>query len=310
VKNTPALPYILLTFAALFWAGSSVVGRHVVGEVPPMAINFWRWLFAFLIVLTWTWRELYRNRTLVRRKWKYISFLALTSGVGFGALHYVALQYTTAINGALFQGLMSICILVTAFLVLGDKFGRRESIGVVLGFGGVAFIVTRGDINVVLGLTFNIGDIILLVASISYSVYAVSLRRAPPELSSSALMASMFGFAALFMLPLWLIELYVFDRPVPVNFTAIWSIGFMTLGPSVLAQIFWAFSVSKIGPGKAGYFTYLAPVFGVVLAVSLLGESFRWFHAAGIVLIFTGIGLATRPRRAAAAAPPAKAQSS
>jgi drug/metabolite transporter (DMT)-like permease len=301
MKKSAALPYILLTFCALFWAGSSVVGRHVAGEVPPLALNFWRWLFAFLIVLTWTWRELYKHRALVRAKWKYISFLALSSAVGFGALHYVALQYTTAINGALFQGLMSICILISALVILGDRFGGRESIGVILGFAGVAFIVTQGDLELIRALKFNIGDIILLLATMSYSVYAVFLRRAPPELSSSALMAGMFGFASLYMLPLWLIELYVFDRPVPMNFTTVWSIGFMTIGPAILAQIFWAYSVSKVGPGRAGYFIYLAPVFGVLLAVSLLGEQFRWFHAAGILLIFTGIWLATRPKASATA---------
>ena len=294
MKNSPVIPYILLTLCALFWAGSSVVGRHVAGEIPPLALNFWRWLFAFLIVLTWTSGELWRHRQLVLQKWKYISFLALSSAIGFGALHYVALQYTTAINGALFQGLMSICILITALIILGDRFGVREGIGVVLGFTGVAVIVTRGDVNVLFGLTFNIGDIILFLATMSYSVYAVFLRRAPVELSSSALMAGMFGFAALYMLPLWLVELYVFDRSVPLNLTAVWSIGFMTLGPSVLAQIFWAYSVSRVGPGAAGYFIYLAPVFGVVLATSLLGEQFYMFHAAGIVLIFTGIWLATR----------------
>ena len=225
IKASPVLPYVLLTFCALFWAGSSVVGRHVAGEVPPMALNFWRWLFAFLVVLTWTWKELYAQRVLIRRKWKYISFLALSSAIGFGALHYVALQYTTAINGSLFQGLMSICILISALLILGDRFGGRESIGVVLGFAGVAFIVTRGDLDVLLALTVNIGDVLLLLATMSYSVYAVFLRRAPPGLSSSALMAGMFGFAALYMLPLWLIELYVFDRPVTVNATAVWSDG-------------------------------------------------------------------------------------
>ena len=51
MKNSPVLPYILLTCCALFWSGSSVVGRHVAGEIPPMALNFWRWFFAFLIVL-------------------------------------------------------------------------------------------------------------------------------------------------------------------------------------------------------------------------------------------------------------------
>jgi len=299
MKNSPALPYVMLTFCALFWAGSSVVGRHIAGEIPPLALNFWRWLFAFLIVLTWTGGELYRNRALVLAKWKYISFLALSSSIGFGALHYIALQYTTAINGALFQGLMSICILISALLILGDRFGGRESIGVILGFGGVAFIVTRGDPDVLRALSFNIGDIILLLATMSYSVYAVFLRRAPPELSSSALMAGMFGFATLYMLPLWLFEVFVLDRSMPVNVTAAWSVGFMTIGPSVLAQIFRAFAVSRVGPGRAGYFIYLAPVFGVILAVSLLGEQFRWFHAVGIALIFTGIWLATRPKPAA-----------
>ena len=192
-------------------------------------------------------------------------------------------------------------ILISALIILGDRFGGRESIGVLLGFGGVAFIVTRGDPEVVMALSFNVGDIILLLATMSYSVYAVFLRRAPPELSSSALMASMFGFAALYMLPLWLVELYVFDRHLPINVTAVWSIGFMTIGPSVLAQIFWAYSVSKVGPGRAGYFIYLAPVFGVILAVSLLGEQFRWFHAVGILLIFTGIWLGTRPKSAVSA---------
>ena len=294
MKKHPALPYVLLTFCAFFWAGSSVVGRHVAGEIPPLGLNFWRWLFAFLIVLTWTWRELYDHRALVLRKWKYISFLALSSAIGFGALHYVALQYTTAINGALFQGLMSICILVTALIILGEKFGLREGTGVTLGFVGVVCIVMQGDLQILVSLTFNIGDIILLLATMSYSVYAVYLRRAPPELSASALMTGMFGFAALLMLPIWLIEVYVFDRTVPVNVTALWSIGFMTIGPSVLAQIFWAYSVSKVGPGRAGYFIYLAPVFGVLMGTSLLGEIFYWYHAVGITLIFTGIWLATR----------------
>ena len=263
-----------------------------------MALNFWRWFFAFFIALSWTWRELSAHRALIASKWRYMSFIAISSAIGFGALHFVAMQYTTAINGSLFQGMMSICILIAAWVLLGDRIGGREAAGVVLGFGGLAFIVTRGDIDVLLGLSFNIGDILLLAAVISYSVYAVWLRRAPSELSASALMTVMFGFAAAYMLPLWLIEVYALDRPLPLTITSAWSIAYMTICPSVLAQIFWASAVARVGPGRAGYFIYLSPVFGVVLAVILLGEAFRWFHAVGIVLIFAGIWLATRPRPA------------
>lgn len=291
-----AHPYILLTFAALFWAASAVVARHVAGDVPPMALNFWRWVLAFAIALTWTGKELYRYRSLILAKWKYMSFITLTSAIGFGALFIAGLQYTTAINGALFQGMMSIWILVIAWVVLGDRVGPKEAIGIILAFSGLAIIVTRGNIEVVRGLSFNIGDIILLLATLSYGVYAVFLRRAPKELSSSALMTVLFGLASLYMLPLWLIEIYVFDRPLPLTITSAWSILYMGVCSSVLAQIFWATAVAKVGPGRAGYFIYLSPVFGVILAMILLGEVFRWFHAAGIVLIIAGICLATLRR--------------
>ncbi|MEX2453972.1 MAG: DMT family transporter [Rhodospirillaceae bacterium] len=290
-------PYVLLTCAALFWAGAAVVARSAVGEVPPMAINFWRWFFAFFIALTWTWRELRAQRELIARQWKFISFLALTSSVLFGALHFLALQFTTAINGSLFQGMMSICIIVVAWIVLGDRIGIREGAGVALGFTGLAAIVTQGNPSVLLALTVNFGDVLLLIASFSYAVYAVSLRRAPPGLSPSALMTAMFGFSALYMLPVWLIELYGFGLPVRLNTETVLTIGYQTVFPSVLAQIFWATAVARVGPGRAGYFIYLSPVFGVAMSVALLGETFHAYHAAGIVLIFAAIALATRQRR-------------
>ena len=297
MKNSNTVPYVLLTFSAFFWAASSVVGRYVAGEVPAMALNFCRWFLALAVVLTWTWKEIYENRALIRQKWKYFSFLAISSAIGFGALHFIALQYTGAINGALLQGLMPICILLTALVVLGDPFGAREMIGIALGFLGITCIVTQGRLSVLLGMSFNIGDIMLLVGTVSWSIYAVYLRRAPSVLSASTLMALMFAFAALYTFPLWMIETFVFDYVLPLNSKALWAIAFMTIGPSVLAQIFWAYSVSRVGPGKAGYFIYLAPVFGVLLATQLLGEIFYRFHAVGIALIFTGIWLATRQQR-------------
>ena len=111
-------------------------------------------------------------------------------------------------------------------------------------------------------------------------------------------MTVLFGLASLFMLPLWLIEVYAFDRPLPLTLTSLWSITYMAICSSVLAQIFWATAVAKVGPGRAGYFIYLSPVFGVILAMVLLGEIFHWFHAAGIVFIVAGIWLATRRQTA------------
>ena len=298
--NRLAHPYVLLTCAALFWAGAAVVVRYTAGDVPPMAINFWRWLFAFFVALSWTWRELYDQRRVIRANWKYIAFLAFTSSVLFGACHFLALQFTTAINGALFQGILSIFILVVAWIMLGDRIGPREGVGVLIGFSGLAVIVTRGDIAVLLGLAFNVGDLILVVGALSYAVYAVSLRRAPKSLTPSALMTAMFACSAAMMLPVWLVELYGFGLTVRLDHVTVLTIAYQTIFPSVLAQIFWATAVAHVGPGRAGYFIYLSPVFGVALSITLLGERFHVFHAVGIVLICFGIWFAILRRRPAA----------
>ena len=190
---------------------------------------------------------------------------------------------------------MSICILITALIILGNRFGVREGIGVVLGFTGVAVIVTRGDVNVLFGLTFNIGDIILLLATMSYWSTRCScgarrqteLQRADGgnvRIRGAAHAAAVAGRAIRFR-PVRA------DEPHRRVVDRVHDAGAVGAG-----KIFWAYSVSRVGPGTAGYFAS-APVFGVVLT-SLLGEQFYMFHAAGIVLIFTGIWLTARKQAA------------
>ena len=47
------LAYLLLTLTVLFWSGNWVVGRWIRGDVPPIALSFWRWVIAFLCLLPW-----------------------------------------------------------------------------------------------------------------------------------------------------------------------------------------------------------------------------------------------------------------
>lgn len=286
--------YFLLTLCALFWAGSVIAGRAVAGEVPPMALNFWRWVLAFLIAAPIGLPAAWRARAMVRAHWRLLTVLALANMTVFGALIFAALQFTGAVNGSLLLGTMPINIILVSWLVTKTPISSRAWIGVALAFAGLAAIVARGDVAVIAGLEVNPGDLVIWLAILSYAVYSVLLPRASAKFELMPLMTIMFLIGALTCMPLYLWESLVQGRTVPLNMAAVWSIGFLGIFPSLLAQIFWTVAVGRVGANTAGYFIYLSPVFGTLVAIGFLGEAFAWFHAAGIALIFIGVYIATQ----------------
>ncbi len=289
--------YLMLSLAALFWAGTVIVGRAVAGEVPPLALNFWRWLLAFVCIAPFGLPGLWAARAAVRRHWRLLTMLALFNAAAFGSLIFIALNDTVAINGALLLGSMPINIVLVSLIVLGIRITSRQTTGVALGFLGIVTIVSRGDPRALADLGVNAGDLILWLAILAYAVYTIYLPRAQKALELIPLMTALFAIGSLTCLPLYLWESLVQGRVLTFGWTAAWSIGYMGLFPSLLAQVFWASAVGRVGANTAGYFIYLSPVFGTIGAIVLLGEAFAWFHAAGIVLIAAGIYLAVPRRR-------------
>ena len=100
------IAYLLLTLTALFWAGSVITGRAVADEVPPFALNFWRWLIALALTAPFGLRGVWDNRAIVRRHWRLLTMLAMFNMTAFGSLLFLALQRTEAINGSLLIGSM------------------------------------------------------------------------------------------------------------------------------------------------------------------------------------------------------------
>lgn len=294
MRRSPASAYLMLTLTALCWAGSVIVGRAVADEVPPLALNFWRWMIAFALAAPFGLRGVWDKRAIVRRHWRLLTMLATFNMTAFGSLLFVALVTTEAINGSLLIGSMPINIVLVSLIVLGIRITPRQSIGVACGFAGIAVVVCRGDAAVLTALTFGVGDLVLWLGVIFYAMYSVYLPRVPEELGLMPMMTVLFALGSLITLPLYLWETHLGDWPAPFGWNAALGIGFMGIFPSLLAQLFWASAVARVGANTAGYFIYLAPVFGTVAAIVLLGETFAWFHALGIALIFAGIFLATR----------------
>lgn len=271
----------------LFWAGNSIAGRALAGLTPPVALSFWRWAGALVLVTPLAWPHLKRDLPLLRRRWGLIVALSLMGVASFGVLLYFGLQTTTALNSVLMQAAIPPLVMLLGWLALGDRVSRWQVAGVALSLAGVLSVVAKGRPWDLLHLGLNAGDGLILIGVALYAVYSLILRRRPDVHPLSLLWAT-FVVAVLVLAPLYAQEIAA-GRRITATPEALAGIAYVAVFPSFLAYLFYNRGVELAGAARASQYLHLQPIFGAVLAVLLLGEAFRPYHAAGMALILAGI---------------------
>jgi drug/metabolite transporter (DMT)-like permease len=296
-----ASPYLLLTLTPFFWACNWIVGRGLYTQIPPMAMTFYRWFFALLILAPFALPQVRREWPIVRRN---LRTLLLLGAVGVGthnALTYLGLNYTTAINGLMLNSFIPVMIIALSWIFLRQRLSPLQLAGVVVSLCGVLTILAGGSLAKLASLSLNRGDLLIVVAMLMWSVYTIGLRWRPVGLSTLTFLFVIACVGDLAVLPLYLAEM-VLGASVTFSWLNLAAILAVSLFSSVLAYVFWNRGVEQVGANVAGLFVHLMPVFGTILAWILLDERLRVFHIAGIALILSGIYVTSR-----AAAPPVPA---
>jgi drug/metabolite transporter (DMT)-like permease len=285
-------PYLLLSLTSLFWAGNTVLGRFIVGHVPPMTLSLVRWTGAFLILLPFAAGHLARDWPLIRKNAALMTLLAVVGFSAYNTMAYYGLQYTTAINGLLLQSIGPLFVALWTFALFGDRLTLRQAVGICVSLGGVVVIICHGSLAVLLGIAFNRGDVWFVIALVFYGFYMAMLRKRPPIHPLSFLAVGM-GGGAVFLIPLVVLEI-ASGRTMVFDAESILSFAFICIFPSLLGYLFLNRGIELVGANRAAPFIHLVPVFGSVLAIVLLGERFELYHAVGYGLVFSGITIATR----------------
>jgi drug/metabolite transporter (DMT)-like permease len=281
---------VLLVLTAAMWGANGVVSRAAVGAVAPMTMVTLRWLIVCAVLLPLVRAPLVARLPEMRRHWRFLAAMALSGYTGFNVLFYLAGYWTSAVNITLLQGAIPPMVLAAAALFAHEKVIPRQVAGMAVSFLGVGLIATRGDLTHIGALSFNLGDLMMLAACALYAGYTIALRKRPP-LPPLVFFAGMAVAAFAESLPFLGAEIALGHAYWPT--AKGWAlVFFVALAPSLVSQLFFMRAVELIGPGRAGIFSNLTPLFGAFFAIVLLGEPFHFYHGVAMALGLAGIALA------------------
>ena len=286
-------PYLLLTLTALFWSGNMVVGRGIRADVPPLAMAFWRWLLAFLLILPLAAPHFRTQWPLLRRSWRSVTLLGLLGVGGYNTFAYLALQTTTATNAVLLNSFIPVATMAIAWIVLGKRLSPLASLGVAVSLAGALTIVARGELAVLLNFNLNQGDLWMLLAITVWALYTIGLAWRPAGVDAMLLLAAFTAVGLAALLPAYLWEMAQ-GHSIHTHAGSLAALAYVGIFPSFIGYIFYNRGVAEVGASRASLFIHLMPVFGTLLSAIFLGEQPQHFHYVGISLIFIGIFLTMR----------------
>ncbi len=285
-----------LLLAVLCWSGNALVARAFHEEIPPLSLSFWRWSLATCLLLPFVVRSIWTHRQTLRAAGWRLPVLAAMGIASYNSLLYTAAQSTEAINLTLVNTCLPLATFIGAGFLLGEWPLRRAWFGMAVAAGGLLYLISRGSWQTFASLSFQRGDLIMLLAVLAWALYTLLLRRwarhllVPPLVLLGVLM--LLGLPLI--LPFYLLELGRVGgfALTPSNLAAI---SYTAVFASLVAYVGWNHGVKIVGAGRAAMVMYLMPVFTALLGWVLLGEALRTFHWIGGALIFAGLLLATRP---------------
>ena len=294
MKNNNNLAYILLFLTTLFWSGNFIVGKAAsIYEIPPFSLNFYRWLFAWLILLPFTYKEILKKKVYILNNLGLFIILGVTSITIFNSIVYYSLNFTQVISGVLMISTIPVMIIFISSLLKIEKTNFFQIIGVALSLIGVVFIVTKADIEILKTLNFNKGDLTMVIAMFSWATYSALLKKKKYELSQISLLEVVITFGLVFLIPIYFIEMnmgYLIKLGKPFYLT----LTYVVLFPGLCSFFFWIKGISIIGANRSGIFLHLMPIFGAIMAMLIFDEKFMFYHFLGAIFILMGIILSNK----------------
>ena len=288
------IAYLFLFLSVLFWAGNFIVGKYAsYYQIPPFSLNFYRWFFAWLILLPFTFKEIISKKNYILENYKFYILLGITSVTIFNSIVYYSLNFTQVISGVLMISTIPVMIMFISSILKIEKTNIFQILGVICSFIGVILIITKANFDLLVNLDFNKGDLTMVVAMLSWATYSALLKKRKHELSQLSLLEVIITFGLIFLIPIYITE-YSLGFEITLNKPFILVLIYVVLFPGLAAFICWIKGISLIGPNRSGVFLHLMPILSALMAMIIFKEKFMLYHLLGAFFILSGIILSNR----------------
>ena len=297
MKNKNNLAYLILILTTIFWSGNFIVGKAAsTYQIPPFSLNFYRWFFAGLILLPFTFKELIEKKKYIFENIGFFTVLGITSITIFNSIVYYSLYYTQVISGILMISTIPVWIIFISSILNIERTNIFQIVGVIFSLTGVIFIITKADLEIIKNLDFNKGDLSMVVAMFSWAVYSALLKSKKYKISQFALLQVVIITGLIFLTPIYLIEMYL-GNVIVLGIPFVLTLTYVVFFPGLASFIFWIKGISLIGANRAGVFLHLMPIFGAIMAMVIFDEKFMYYHIFGAIFIIAGITLSNKKRK-------------
>ena len=284
----------MLVCATLFWAGNFMVGKYAfMTNIPPMTLVFFRWSLVWLILLPFTYKEILKYKNVILVNLPLLFFLALTSVGLFNSFTYLSLVHTQVINASLFNTAIPAIIILLCFIFKIEKTNKFQILGLFISVLGILSIITKLNLDILLTLNFNKGDLIMIGGVISWGLYSSFLKRKRFILPLLTLVHVLCTLGLIFIIPQFIYE-FSQGQFIKFDINLFYILIFLALFPSIGSYYCWAGAVSIIGANRAGIFLSLIPLFSTIMAIFFYNEKFQIFHLIGAILIILGLFLSNK----------------
>ncbi|TMM58045.1 DMT family transporter [Maribacter algarum] len=273
-----------LIIAVLFWALNFHLGKTMMDYASPNVSAFWRYFFgvATLVILTFS---TFPSWSKIKANFKGIFLVGFIGLFGFIFFFFQGLKYTSEMNGALIIALNPATTLLLVYLLQGGKPDKKQTIGIVLAFIGVVYLLCKGNLQMLQNIDFNKGDIFFLIANLAFAFQNIWIRKYMNDLGNlnfTALtnLCCLFGF-----IPLLFLE-SEFQLNLPLEF---WGAGIvMGVFGTALAYYSWNYGIAQLGAANGAVFLNAVPLF-VALFALVFGAQLFGYHIVSSILIILGL---------------------
>lgn len=292
-----ALALIWVTPA--LWAVNYIVARTAPGVVEPHTLALGRWALAGALLAFMARAELWRERRAIAAVWYEYVVLGSLGMLICGAWVYLGAKTTGAMNIALIYSASPVLIALGAMVWLGERFAPRQVLGVLGALAGVMHVIVKGQWMALANVQWVAGDGWIVLAMVSWALYALLQKKWPSALSATARLAAICAGGVLVLLPFAVWEMGLASTPVWSRQATVLTV-VAALIPGLGAYLIYGWSQKILGASRVAVTLYLGPLYAALAAWGVLNEPLGWHHLVGAALILPGVFLVTRSASAPA----------